>query len=176
MSDEDDKLTDEEIAEAGRTRDALDDDPVVGALRAAWSPAAIDPVDHDAIVAGAVESAPADVEADPLVMALRAAWNPAPIDADEHREIVARAVGTNVIVFRRRARVAAVALAVVAVAAAFALRVTKVEEAPLARARSTTPLFDEPFRSGEASARIDKIALARAADYRDNRFAKWGVR
>ena len=59
-------------------------------------------------------------------------------------------------------------------------------EVPLARARSTQPLFQsyDGFKSGEAStsvsvsatARIDKIAIARAGDYRDNRFAKWGVR
>ena len=49
-------------------------------------------------------------------------------------------------------------------------------EAPLARARSTQSLFAEPFKAGETSARIDRIAAARASDYRDNRFAKWGVR
>ena len=49
-------------------------------------------------------------------------------------------------------------------------------EVPLARARSTQPLFDEPFKVGDASARIDKIAVARASDFRGNRFAQWGVR
>jgi hypothetical protein len=45
-------------------------------------------------------------------------------------------------------------------------------------ARSTEALFDPaekfPVRGGE-SARVDKIASARAADLRANRFASWGV-
>jgi hypothetical protein len=49
----------------------------------------------------------------------------------------------------------------------------------LARSRSADDLFDPatPFpRSGQESARIDRIASARAADLRQNRFASWGVR
>lgn len=47
----------------------------------------------------------------------------------------------------------------------------------LAHARSTQSLFTERFdaRGGE-SARIDRIAVARAADLRENHFARWGVR
>jgi hypothetical protein len=164
-----------------------DDDPMIVALRAAWSPGEIDDVDHAAIIAAAIdadERAQAEalgrsLDADPLVVAVRAAWEPKAIDPAEHRAIVARAVGsarTNVVPWKRPARYTAVVGAALAIAAAFALRVTRVEEAPLARTRSTEPLFDEPFKPGEASARIDKIALARASDYRDNRFAKWGVR
>jgi hypothetical protein len=171
-----------------------DDDPMIVALRAAWSPGEIEDVDHAAIVAAAIdaderaeaEAFGASLDADPVVVALRAAWEPRAIDAAEHRAIVARALGsphlrgeetgTNVVRFGRPARYTAIATAAFAIAAAFALRVTRVEEAPLARTRSTEPLFDEPFKPGEASARIDKIALARASDYRDNRFAKWGVR
>ncbi len=48
--------------------------------------------------------------------------------------------------------------------------------AQLQRSRSTQELFSEPFRPGEASARIDRIAMARSSDLRDNRFAAWGVR
>jgi len=51
--------------------------------------------------------------------------------------------------------------------------------ASLIRARSTEDLFDAatPFpRSGEESARVDRIAAARASDLRANRFAAWGVR
>jgi hypothetical protein len=48
----------------------------------------------------------------------------------------------------------------------------------LVPARSTETLFDPaekfPVRGGE-SARVDKIASARAADLRANRFAAWGV-
>jgi hypothetical protein len=45
----------------------------------------------------------------------------------------------------------------------------------LAQSRSTQELFREPFH-GEASARIDRIAMARSSDLRENRFARWGVR
>jgi hypothetical protein len=47
----------------------------------------------------------------------------------------------------------------------------------LAVSRSTQPLFADRFaaKGGETS-RIDRIAMARAADLRDNDFAKWGVR
>lgn len=44
------------------------------------------------------------------------------------------------------------------------------------QARSTTPLFSEPFRVGQKSARIDRIAIARADDFREDRFGRWGVR
>jgi hypothetical protein len=49
----------------------------------------------------------------------------------------------------------------------------------LVRARSADDLFDAatPFpRRGEESARMDRIASARAADLRRNRFASWGVK
>jgi hypothetical protein len=47
------------------------------------------------------------------------------------------------------------------------------------RSRSAADLFDPttPFpRAGGESARVDRIASARASDLRDNRFAAWGVR
>ena len=46
----------------------------------------------------------------------------------------------------------------------------------LAHVRSTQPLFDQPFERGQASARADRIAVARTADLRQNRFARWGVK
>jgi hypothetical protein len=51
--------------------------------------------------------------------------------------------------------------------------------AALVRVRSADDLFDAatPFpRRGEESARVDRIAGARAADLRQNRFAAWGVK
>ena len=49
--------------------------------------------------------------------------------------------------------------------------------AAVAVSRSTQELFPERFApTGGESARIDRIAMARAADLRDNEFAKWGVR
>jgi hypothetical protein len=91
---------------------------------------------------------------------------------------------SNVIVMRRRATVVRVAFGFVAGGLALAASVVFVvtsapgpgSEAPLAKARTTQPLFSEPFKPGETSARIDRIASARAADFRDNRFTKWGVR
>lgn len=127
-----------------------------------------------------------------MAVALRSAWNPRALDAAAHRAVVDRALGldaSNVVSIhaaqRSRSRVPRVivvtATSVLAFAASVIVWITTSpsgggEEAPLAHVRSTQPLFDEPFRAGEASARIDKIALARASDYRDNRFAKWGVR
>jgi hypothetical protein len=69
---------------------------------------------------------------------------------------------------------------IVAAAAAVALFLRQQEpsSAPaLAHARSTQPLFVERFGShGGESARIDRIALARASDLRENHFARWGVK
>ena len=46
----------------------------------------------------------------------------------------------------------------------------------LAIHRSTQPLFREPFAAvGGETSRVDRIAMARGADLRDNEFAKWGV-
>ena len=129
-----------------------------------------------------------------LARALRSAFRPPELDAAEHRAIVDAALakmpaqkigsrGAEVVVFRRR-NVVRVAFGVVtgglALAASIVLVVTqaptRAHEAPLARARTTQPLFSEPFKTGETSARIDRIASARASDFRDNRFTKWGVR
>ncbi len=50
------------------------------------------------------------------------------------------------------------------------------EAAKLAQSRSTQDLFREPFRADQGSARIDRIAMARSGDLRENRFERWGVR
>ena len=139
----------------------------------------------------AAASAAATVQ---LAHALRSAFAPAAIDATEHRAIVDAALAkmpaklekpaSNVIAMKRRATVVRVAFGFVAgglaLAASVVLVVTSAPgpgaEAPLAKARTTQPLFSEPFKAGETSARIDRIASARAADFRDNRFTKWGVR
>lgn len=199
----------EEIAEAARLRDALEDPStapgtnedvdLARSLQAAWSPAPIDPRVH-AEMLDDLPTAEELVLAEELrrslepsgrppeiVAALRAAWQPSPIDEAEHRAIVERAVGKAsaekvVPLARRRAR--AVRLVVVATTSVLVLAASVVvwltpaqrAEAPLAKARSTQPIFDEPFKAGEMSARIDRIVMARASEYRDNRFAKWGVR
>ena len=49
-------------------------------------------------------------------------------------------------------------------------------EVELVRVHSTQELFSQRFEpQGGESARIDRIAIARAADLRENRFARWGV-
>jgi hypothetical protein len=130
--------------------------------------------------------------------ALRSAFAPSAIDAAEHRAIIDAALArmparkgeviekktAGVVQLRRRATVVRVAFGVVAGGLALAASIVFVvtsaplreHEAPLAKARTTQPLFSEPFKPGETSARIDRIASARASDFRDNRFTKWGVR
>jgi len=138
------------------------------------------------------------LRADPLVAALQAAWDPKPIEKADHDAIVLRVVGTEgaagkVVQFKprrqtRTMRVVTIAsTTVLALAASVILWVSTHEQrtetpaaANLTKVRSTQPLFGEPFKaaseSSTTSARIDRIAIARASDYRDNRFAKWGVR
>jgi hypothetical protein len=190
--DPDAPATAEEIAEAARLRDALEarsPDELVRALTAAWSPGPLDDAAHAAMLedlpASEEEVRVADalrdeLDRDPVAIALRAAWRPGELDHAEHARIVAQALAPNVTAMRRRRRLAvpAIATSTLALAAGVLLWLTSAPptEAPLARSRSTQPLFEEPFRAGESSARIDRIALARSADYRDNRFAKWGVK
>jgi hypothetical protein len=177
---------------------------LVKSLRAAWSPDPLDASVHAELLdelPGPEELALAAELRDALegneratdpdvVVALRSAWSPAELGADEHRAIVARALGEagagtgNVVAFKPRARAVRVVVVttttVLALAASVVVWITNAppgpSEAPLAKARSTQPLFGEPFKAGETSARIDRIAIARSSDYRDNRFAKWGVR
>jgi hypothetical protein len=186
----------EELAEAEHLRDALAagarSDDLVGALRAAWAPEPLDEGVHAAMlddlptaeeIARANElRAELEAKSPPeIVTVLRSTWSPTQLPDETHRAIVsaalAKAPAAEVVPLRAR-RVAIAATTVLALAASVVLWMTNAapREAPLAKARSTQPLFGEPFKAGETSARIDRIALARAADYRDNRFAKWGVR
>jgi hypothetical protein len=123
-----------------------------------------------------------------LAVALRAAWRPAPLDPLRNELLIARGLRR----LKRRSpvlTVATIAVTITALAAGFALMIrpqgglpngTSAQVArPLIPARSTTALFDaaEPFpRTGGESKRIDRIAGARAADLRANRFSQWGVR
>ena len=172
--------TAEELALATSLRDALatGSDPALTdhhtlhlarALRAAYHPSAIDEVEHRAIVDAALAKMPAQRQ-------------------DQQRAELAKK-GADVVVLRpaKQRRVVRVAFGVVtgglALAASIVLVVTQAptrgsanDGAALAKARTTQPLFSEPFKAGETSARIDRIASARASDFRDNRFTKWGVR
>ena len=118
-----------------------------------------------------------------LARVLRAAWSPEDLSAEEHRKLVAQAIAP------RRAKVVRVsfgASAILALAASVLLVVWS-DRGPrpgppnvgptLSLSRSTQSLFGRPFApTGGESARVDRIAMARAADLRENEFAKWGVR
>jgi hypothetical protein len=190
--------------------DAEEDAALLRALRVASSPATLDPLANEAILARALEDAilPASREEEreavllrdalasgkglpTLVEALRAAERPRVIDPMRNEVLIAKALGRG----RRRGLVPMVvgALAMAAAVALFAtqgIRSMSSSDASsvatrsavggeLIRSRSTAALFDaaEPFpRSGGESARIDRIASARAADLRANQFSAWGVR
>jgi hypothetical protein len=117
-----------------------------------------------------------------LARILRAAWSPEDLSPEEHKKLVARAIAP------RRATVVRVsfgASALLALAASILL-VVWTDKPPrpgpslgpvLSVSRSTQSLFARPFApTGGESARVDRIAMARAADLRENEFAKWGVR
>jgi len=129
-----------------------------------------------------------------LARAVALAHQPRPLSSEEHRAIVARALSDSTRTARTtptprasktRARAAWGFAATLSLAAAVALAVSHlgderamapsaVAAAPVvvAHVRSTQELFHEPFQStGGESARIDRIAMARASDLRDNRFA-----
>jgi hypothetical protein len=141
--------TEEEIRESQRLREALEDP--------------------------SKESADAD-----LLRAVQSASNPktldrASLDSAVESSLSRRGKPTGGIVIR----VAFGAGAVLAAAAAIVFMIGR-QPAPLpelAHARSTQSLFKERFETqGGESARIDRIAMARAADLRDNHYARWGVR
>ena len=142
------------------------------ALRAAFSPSAIDDAEHRRIIDAALASMPA---AKSTPVRLTAAKDGRAAQASEAKT-------GEVITLRRRQTVVRVVFGAVAGGLALAASIVIVltsappHEAPLAKARTTQPLFSEPFKAGETSARIDRIASARASDFRDNRFTKWGVR
>jgi hypothetical protein len=127
-----------------------------------------------------------------LARALHLAHEPKEIDKDAHRALVDRALAAPAPKKASGGRVIRVAFGVAAaisLAAGVAFVVgrggldpapqqtAQIAKPPLVHVRSTQPLFAEPFAStGGTSARIDRIAMAREGDLRDNRFARWGVR
>ena len=169
------------------------------ALRSAFAPGELDPARHRRILEAALEDPFAPPSADELreserlrqaldagdsehagaalARALRAAAHPDPLPPADARRVAERAAA-------RRPNVVFVTFGAVALtaAAAFAIlfsspRLEKSAPAPeLARSRSTAELFHEPFEPGQASARIDRIALSREREWRDNQYALWGLR
>jgi hypothetical protein len=149
FDDPDAPPSEEEIRESQRLRDALED--------------------------ASKESADAD-----LLRAVKNAAAPKAIGKTDLDEAVKRGISRG----ERKSggvviRVAFGASFVLAAAAAivFFLGRGPVASPELAHARSTQSLFTERFEArGGESARIDRIAVARAADLRENHFARWGVR
>lgn len=148
FDDPDAPPSEEEIRESQRLRDALED--------------------------ASKESADAD-----LLRAVKHAAEPKPIAKTDLDAAVKSGISRG----ERKSggvviRVAFGASVFIAAAAAIVFFVGRgPAQAPeLAHARSTQPLFTERFEShGGESARIDRIAVARAADLRENHFARWGV-
>lgn len=137
-----------------------------------------------ALLRAALEGEPVLTEHRALVGALVAAWRPATIAAATHDALIRR--------HTRRASALRAALwpaLGLAAAAAFVMAAWGPElrgrrqppRAPaleLSFARSAAELFDpaEAFaQTGGESARIDRIGAARTAEFRANRFARWGV-
>lgn len=120
-----------------------------------------------------------------LARSLRLAVAPKPIEAATHRKILDRVLGDT-----RARRVTRGALIAFAFAAAAAVSFAVIPlrhgdesnpdesstSAALIKVHSVDDLFSEPYPKDQlASARIDRIAEARARDLRFNKFAKWGV-
>jgi hypothetical protein len=123
-----------------------------------------------------------------LARALGQAAHPEPaLSSEQHARIERRALqpARSNVIFVAFGAVAAVA----ALAASIALVVSPVRESrPLAAAatqrsageelavsRSTAPLFHAPFETSGTTARVDRIASARARELRENRYAQWGL-
>jgi hypothetical protein len=149
--------SEEELAEAKKLRDALaqpagahDDAELARALSAAWSPRDLSPAEHRAVLDRALAGHP----------------------SRRRRALVVRvSFGAGAL--------AALAAGVALVAGSFqgSAPSAQQERTAFVATRSTQALFREPFAStGGQTARVDRIAMARAADLRENEFAKWGVR
>jgi hypothetical protein len=122
-----------------------------------------------------------------LARTVSAAWEPRDLSQEEHRLLVQQAVSRPVPRSRgaRVIRVSFGAAAMLALAASILLVLRGGQPGPhgspvplsLAVSRSTQELFEEQFPpTGGETRRIDRIAMARATDLRDNEFARWGVR
>lgn len=141
-------------------------------------------------------NAPPDTDA-ALLQALRHAAHPADLPAERNEALIEQALRAPLRLRPRQVRrFAPVTLAAVASVAAIAAGVAlfvgtnplppssgaasvAIAAPALARVRSADDLFDAatPFpRRGQETSRIDRIASARTADLRNNRFAAWGVR
>jgi hypothetical protein len=144
--------SEEEIRESQRLREALEDPSkpsedadLLRAVKSAAAPKALEPKELEAGVEHALSG----------------------FSTRARRGVVIR------VAFGGAALVAAAAVVVLVVSRG---PVPRAPVAELAHARSTQALFKQGFdMHGGESARIDRIVVARAADLRENRFARWGV-
>ncbi|WP_437290270.1 hypothetical protein [Sorangium sp. So ce406] len=138
------------------------------ALRAAWRPAQLPELRGRALVEGALRAAPAP-----------RARRIAPVTMAALSTLAAVAAAAALLFGEIRQERAPVAHAPGARAPAAEAAAAAAPLSRLIEARSTAALFDPaaPFpREGGHTARIDRIAAARASDLRQNRYAAWGVR
>ncbi|MEZ4293974.1 MAG: hypothetical protein R3B70_03275 [Polyangiaceae bacterium] len=166
------------------------------ALRAAWSPTPIAAAKNDTLVTRALDAAPAAAGSPAKAPAAHKPANDAPAPLSLRRirlaprtfatmaTVVAMAAGVLLLVTRLGQNESPAPTSVAQAPAPAATATARAdappaERAPLIASRSTSDLFDAttPFpRTGGESARVDRIAGARASDLRANRFAAWGVR
>lgn len=181
------------------------EEELASALRSAWSPAPLDAALNEALIAQALEDPLAEPTEEELVeserlrqalegqgshpnadlaRALALAAAPAPLphptaDAIAQRALAAKAEKSNLVYVVFGSAAAALALAasiLLFVSGGHSPQSVARAARDLAQSRSTAPLFHEKFDAADTTARIDRIALARARDLRSNRYALWGVR
>ncbi|GAC1534472.1 MAG: hypothetical protein NVS3B10_28170 [Polyangiales bacterium] len=175
---------------------SLDDDAhralLDRALDAALTPPSAEELSASARLRDELDD-PGSTDADVrLARSLRHAVAARPLEAAAHRAILDRALGARarstpsplVWIGGAFAAAASIAFAVLSVDARHdsAPSMTPASTsaslgASLVHARSVDGLFAEPFPLDQpTSARIDRIAVARARDLRANHFTRWGVR
>lgn len=149
------------------------------------APASPGEVEAAAALAAGLASPSRSAEEPPslaLANALRSAWSPRELPALKNELLVTRALASAARAPRRRVLGFVAGALALAASVGLALRVLPTgaaESVDLATVRSTAELFDPmtPFpREGGTSERVDRIATARAAELRENRFTTWGVR
>jgi hypothetical protein len=131
----------------------------------------------------ALESGQSTEDAD-VLRALSLAHAPRELDVPDNERLIAAALDRPIKKKNNVVRVFFGVTTFVALAASVFLYVSTHQNAArptaqqieLVPVRSTQSLFDKPFEAKGTSARVDRIAMAREGDLRENRFARWGVR
>lgn len=174
----DEPASDEELLAAERLRSMLDHEltisehrPVITALRLANRPSELDAGRNELLVARALSSA-----ARPGAARRPSSRNELPTRSPRARGVLVRLLPV--------AAAAAAALTIWQLRAPSSGLMERADRRPIAEAklieaRSASALFaaDGPFPvQGGETARIDRVAAARASDLRANRFARWGAR